>query len=219
MGVTLIPDGLWDLIEPLLAIANSKPRGGRPRLPDRACLTGIIFILQTGISSRDVAQAVGLWFRHDLLETPARLAGSWDLGLDPFCSAELALPFILGSTGPEPWSIAALCEQFLGPQTGPNPADRAKLGNKRHLICDRWGITLAIQLTAANKNDSQQALAALVDAIPSLQGERVRPRNRPRYLLGDRGYDARAIRRGLRARHIVPWMAKRNTAHGSGLSR
>ena len=46
---------------------------------------------------------------------------------------------------------------------------RAKLGSKRHLICDRRGIPLAIQLTGANRNDSQQALA-LVDAIPPLQG-------------------------------------------------
>jgi RHS repeat-associated protein len=39
------------------------------------------------------------------------------------------------------------------------------------------GVPLAIQLTGANRNDSQQALA-LVDAIPSLQGERGRPRHR-----------------------------------------
>ncbi len=26
-----------------------KPKGGRPRIPDRACLTGIIFVLKTGI--------------------------------------------------------------------------------------------------------------------------------------------------------------------------
>ncbi len=38
-------------------------------------------------------------------------------------------------------------------------------------------------------------------------------------MLGDRGYDAEAIRQGLRARHIVPWLAKRNTQHGSGLGR
>ena len=38
-------------------------------------------------------------------------------------------------------------------------------------------------------------------------------------MLGDRGYDAEAIRQGLRARHIVPWLAKRNTEHGSGLGR
>jgi transposase len=38
-------------------------------------------------------------------------------------------------------------------------------------------------------------------------------------VLGDRGYDAEAIRQGLRARHIVPWLAQRNIEHGSGLGR
>jgi len=38
-------------------------------------------------------------------------------------------------------------------------------------------------------------------------------------VLGDRGYDAAAIRRGLRARHIVPLLAMRRTEHGSGQGR
>ncbi len=107
---------------------------------------------------------------------------------------------------------------FWGQQTGPNPTDRAKLGSKRHLICEARGVPLAIQLTGANRNDSQQALA-LVNAIPRLQGERGRPRHRPDCVLGDRGYDAEAIRQGLRARRIVPLLAQRNTAHGSGLGQ
>ena len=105
-----------------------------------------------------------------------------------------------------------------GDHTGPNPTDRAKRGSKRHLICDGRGVPLAVRLTGANRNDSQEALA-LVDAIPRLHGERGRPRQRPDCVLGDRGYDAAAIRRGLRARHIVPWIAMRRTAHGSGLGR
>ena len=36
----------------------------------------------------------------------------------------------------------------------------------------------------------------------------------PDCVLGDRGYDAAAIRRGLRTRHIVPRLAMRRTAHG-----
>ena len=105
-----------------------------------------------------------------------------------------------------------------GTQTGPNPTDRAKRGSKRHLICDGQGVPLAVRLTGANRNDSQEALA-LVDAIPPLHGARGRPRKRPDCVLGDRGYDAAAIRRGLRARHIVPWLAMRRTPHGSGLGR
>ncbi len=38
-------------------------------------------------------------------------------------------------------------------------------------------------------------------------------------MLGDRGYDAEAIRQGLLARHIMPLLARRNTEHGSGLGR
>jgi transposase len=103
-------------------------------------------------------------------------------------------------------------------QTGPNPTDRAKRGSKRHRICDARGVPLAVRLTGANRNDSQEALA-LVDAIPPLHGKCGRPRQRPDCVLGDRGYDAAAIRRGLRSRHIVPLLAMRRTAHGSGLGR
>ena len=53
--------------------------------------------------------------------------------------------------------------------------------------------------------------SSLVDAIPLLQGERGRPRHRPDCVADDRYYDAESIRRGLRVRHIVPWLAKRNT--------
>jgi transposase len=44
----LVPDDLWEVIEPLLPKEPPKPRGGRPRVPDRAALGGIIFVLRTG---------------------------------------------------------------------------------------------------------------------------------------------------------------------------
>jgi transposase len=100
----------------------------------------------------------------------------------------------------------------------PSNAIGDKVLEVRHLICDGHGVPLAIQLTGANRNDSQQALA-LVDAIPPLQGVLGRPRYRPDSVLGDPGYDAEAIRQGLRERGIVPLLAMRNTEHGSGLGR
>jgi transposase len=86
------------------------------------------------------------------------------------------------------------------------------------VICDGRGIPLVIQLTGANRNESHPALT-LVDAVPFLQGKRGRPRRRPDCLFGDRRYDAEAIRQGLRDRRIVPFLAKRNTDHGSGVGR
>src|SRR5437660_3664395 len=49
MARTLVSDELWAAIEPLLPEEAPKPKGGRPRIPDRAALTGILFVLMTGI--------------------------------------------------------------------------------------------------------------------------------------------------------------------------
>lgn len=49
MAKPLVPDELWEIVEPLLPPERPKPKGGRPRVPDRACLTGIIFVLRSGI--------------------------------------------------------------------------------------------------------------------------------------------------------------------------
>ena len=48
MAKPLLADELWNRVEPLLPSEPPKPKGGRPRVPDRACLTGILFILKTG---------------------------------------------------------------------------------------------------------------------------------------------------------------------------
>lgn len=49
MAISLVPDELWSEIEPLLPVHEPSPEGGRPRVPDRACLGGIIFVLKSGI--------------------------------------------------------------------------------------------------------------------------------------------------------------------------
>jgi transposase len=49
MSTPLLPDALWDLIQPLLPPSLRRPKRGRPRLRDRACLTGILFVLRSGI--------------------------------------------------------------------------------------------------------------------------------------------------------------------------
>ena len=45
----MVTDELWEIVEPLLPPEPPKPRDGRPRVPNRAALTGIVFVLKTGI--------------------------------------------------------------------------------------------------------------------------------------------------------------------------
>jgi len=49
MSKELVSDELWEIIEPLLPEEPPKPKGGRPRVEDRAALTGIVFVLKSGI--------------------------------------------------------------------------------------------------------------------------------------------------------------------------
>ncbi len=59
MARLLVPDDLWAAIAPLLPPARPKPNGGRPPIPDRLALTGIVFVLKTGIPWEDLPAEMG----------------------------------------------------------------------------------------------------------------------------------------------------------------
>ncbi len=218
MAKPLLPDELWNRIEPLLP--EPRPRRfrfpGRKPLPHRKALTGILFVLKTGISWEDLPQEMGsgsgmtCWRRlRDWHE-----AGVWQK------LHEILLAELQGADQID-WSRAVVDSASVralggGEKTGPNPTDRAKPGSKHHVITDGGGIPLAATLTGANAADVTQ-LEALVEAIPPVRGKPGRPQRRPRALLADRAYDSDPHRQRLRRRGIRPQIARRNTAHGSGL--
>src|SRR5262245_35268633 len=60
MSTPLISDGLWEIVAPLLPPELPKPKGGRPRsITDRAALTGIVFVLKSGIPWEMLPQELG----------------------------------------------------------------------------------------------------------------------------------------------------------------
>jgi hypothetical protein len=100
-----------------------------------------------------------------------------------------------------------LSGQKGGQKTGKNPTDRGKRGSKHHVLVDRWGLPLAVGLTAANVSDPT-TLEAMVDAVPPIRGKRGRPRRRPDKLHADKAYNSVANRAALRRRHILPRLAR-----------
>jgi transposase len=59
MAKELVTDQLWETIETLLPPEPPKPQGGRPRIDNRAALTGIVFVLKSGIPWEMLPQEMG----------------------------------------------------------------------------------------------------------------------------------------------------------------
>ena len=60
MAKALVGDELWELVEPLIPKVERRFRlAGRKRIDDRKVLTGILFVLQTGIPWEYLRQEMG----------------------------------------------------------------------------------------------------------------------------------------------------------------
>lgn len=182
----------------------------------RKILTGILFVLKTGIAWDDLPAELGCGCgktcRHYLQLW--HQAGVW-VQLHAVLLAEL------NGADQIDWRRALIDASFAkapegGADTSPNPTDRGKMGSKHHVMTDAQGIPLAARVTAANINEVTQALQTLLD-MPPVGGKPGPKREIPERLLGDRGYDSEPLRQLLRWLGITPELAARNTEHGSGL--
>ena len=54
-----ISNELWKALQTLLPVVEPSTKGGRPRVDDRAALSGILFVLHTGIPCEDLPQELG----------------------------------------------------------------------------------------------------------------------------------------------------------------
>ena len=119
MSKPLLPDDLWAIVAPLLPPEPPKPKGGRPRVPDRAALTGIIFVLRSGIPWEMLPQEMGCgsgvtcWRRlRDWQE-----AGVWD-------RLHQTLLDRLGEAGTIDWERASLDSASVPAKRGAKRSDR-----------------------------------------------------------------------------------------------
>jgi transposase len=119
MAKPLLSDELWEVIEPLLPKWTPSPKGGQPPVTDRAVLTGILFVLKTGIPWEDLPcemncgcgmtcwrrlrdwQAAGVWERlHRVLLDRLGRAGAIDWSRA--CVDSASVPAKRGARRPVP---------------------------------------------------------------------------------------------------------------------
>jgi transposase len=203
MSDVLLPDDLWERLEPLLPKPRRKNRhvqfAGRKPSEPRQIVQGILFVLRTGIPWRRLPATSdfpsGYTCRRYLRRWNRR--GIWQRLFEALL-AELQKAHQID------WYRARVDSASLrapsgGAKTGPNPTDRRKRGSKHHLLTDAQGIPLAMVLTKANRHDVTQLLP-LLDKIPPVRGKPGPPQRRPKQLQGDRAYDSEPHRQELKKR-------------------
>jgi transposase len=216
----LLPDALWQRIQPLLPPPPPRPRGGVPRrVPDRNCVAALIFMARTStpwvlLPAKELGcgSATTCWRRFDAWAKAGMFEQLQALLLDELGQA--------GRIDLERGQRRQL--QPAGGQrgdlTGANPTDRGKAGSKLHVAGDAGGLPLSVVVSAANANDSTM-LEAVLEDIPPIRMPTRRRRQRPGKLHADKAYDHRRCRAYLRRRGIQPRIARRMIESSQRLGR
>lgn len=170
----LRPGALGELIEPLIPPHPPQPKGGRPSRDDRQVLSGIIFLLKTGIPGEDWPQEMGggggltCWNRW----RDRQAAGAWGR-IQEVLSAHLR------------GADQIACSRFVvdtgqvravggGEETGPRPVDRSRPGSQHAIVTAAQGAPWVIDPVPADTPDANRTVP-LIDAVPPSPARRVAP--------------------------------------------
>ena len=193
MGKELVSDELWEVIEPRLPPEPPKPKGGRPRIDDRAALTGIIFVLKSGIRWEVLPKEMGCgsgstrWRRLRDWEEAGVWRGLHRVLLDR-----------LGEADEIDWSRASLDSASVA----------AKRGRGRRRVPD------------GSRQTGLEAPPCFGPKGRAARGSaRGRPRKRPEKLHADEGCEFPRCRRVLRERAIKVRIARRGKETSEKLGR
>jgi hypothetical protein len=128
----LVRDDLWQTIKPLLPTEPSKTRGGRSRMPDRAVLSGIVFVLRSGIPWRMLPREIG--FGSGV--TCWRRLRDWQASSPPGPVRPVGKEH-QGRLVEGEYRLGQRARQKGGEAVGPNPTDRGKPGSNRRRRADQ----------------------------------------------------------------------------------
>lgn len=205
--ITEIPDDLWQKIQPLLPERKMAGAPGRPAVPFRQVLNGILYVLRTGCQWKAVPAQFGSgstihrrfqqWVRAGVFEK------LWAVMLDAY-DEQIGIGWRWQSL-----DSASVKSPLGGSETGKNPTDRGKLGTKRHVLTDQEGVPIAVELSGAHRHDMKMTFM-VIDSIvvePPASGSR-----RRQHLCLDKGYDYPEIERGVKERGYCDHIRRRGEA-------
>ena len=174
----LPPQSLWLAVEPLLPEEPPKPKGGRPRMPNRQAFFAMFYLLRTGCQWNALPRQLGAsstvhdrfqeWRRAGVFEqlwATGLLEYHTDVGLD---FQWLDFQWLDFQWLDFQWQSIDGCitkAPLGGEATGANPTDRGKKGTKRHLLTEAAGMPIGLVVTGANRHDKTQ-VEAVFESMP-----------------------------------------------------
>src|SRR5512135_2887069 len=191
-----VPDRLWAQIATILP--PDKPAGavGRPAIPNRQALDGMLHVLRTGCQWKSLKKE---WYGassslHDRYQ-------AW-VAAGLFAQIFTLMVLYYDQHKGIRWRWQCMDSKLVpaplgGKHTGKNPTDRGKLGSKRHILTDARGVPLAVLISAANVHDKRCAIP-LLDSLCVPRPETIYCIH---HLCADKGYDYNDLRTALQERH------------------
>jgi putative transposase len=160
----LPPESLRLAARPLLPEEAPKPKGGRPRMPNRQAFFAMFYLLRTGCQWNALPGQLGASSTvHDRFQA-WRQGGVfeqlWTTGLLEY-NTDIGLDF--------EWQSLDGCitkAPLGGEATVPNPTDRGKSGTKRHLLTEVAGMPIGLAVTASRHDKTQ--VEAVLESMPLL---------------------------------------------------
>lgn len=213
----ILRDEEWDQLQPLLP--SEVSRRGRPWVPHRQVIDGILWVLATAVPWRDLPDSFGKWktvynrFRRWCRE------GVWDELLEHLYRLRDAQ----GQIDRSQWNVdgsVIRAHRCASGSTSTHPLESANHGlgysqggysTKLHVVADGWGTVLNVIATGGQTHETTQFEKALT-TVPLASGKL---KHWPDRVAGDKGYSSSANRQWLKRRRIEDVIASKSNEAGN----
>ncbi|MGW4927321.1 IS5 family transposase [Streptomyces parvulus] len=213
----IVPDGLWEIAEPLIPLSKVRPQGGGTQdTPDETLFAAIIYVLVSGCAWRALPPCFGISkstaHRRFLIWSRA---GVWG-------RLHEAVLHRLDDAGLIDVTRVVLDTAHVRAKKGANtqvraPVDRGKPGSKMHILSDANGLPLVVGVSAGNTHG--EGLKPMVAGHQTRHDPHRDRHFKPQRLQADKAYEIPHLRKWLRGKRIGVRIARKGIESSERLGR